>query len=67
MSDLIDHNQTEPRREHRYCSFCRKDYQEVGLLAEGPDKVYICYGCVLLLKHVIEEESGLRGLPLVEP
>src|SRR5439155_14362212 len=30
------------RNRNAYCSFCRKNYREVGPLVEGPGDVYIC-------------------------
>jgi hypothetical protein len=38
-----------------WCSFCRKNYKEVGGLAEGPDQVYICFKCCLLCATIIHE------------
>jgi ATP-dependent Clp protease ATP-binding subunit ClpX len=39
-----------------YCSFCRKDYEEVDRLIAGPDNVYICDKCVELCVEILEEE-----------
>ena len=39
-----------------WCSFCRKHHHEVGPLAEGPDQVYICYGCANQCADLIEVE-----------
>jgi len=39
----------KPRRHDQargWCSFCSKNYQEVGPVAEGADQVYICLACV---------------------
>ncbi len=56
-----------------YCSFCRKSYQEVGPLVEGPGDVYICGECVELCQSIIEQEKRRRltqgrvpSLPSVE-
>ena len=29
-------------KKNAYCSFCRKNYRDVGPLVEGPGEVYIC-------------------------
>ena len=36
------------RRYPGWCSFCRKDYQEVGPLAQSNDEIFICYNCTQL-------------------
>ena len=46
-----------------WCSFCRKNYREVGPLAEGPNRVYVCYPCVRLYAELIEQECERRGVP----
>ena len=43
------------------CSFCRKDYREVGPLVEGPDEVYICGACADLTRSVIDQEALRRS------
>ncbi len=45
-----------------WCSFCRKNYRQVGPLAEGPDQVYICYACVRLCAAIIEQDCERRGM-----
>jgi hypothetical protein len=40
-----------------WCSFCRKNYKDVGPLAEGPDQVYICFQCCLLCASIIHGVS----------
>ncbi len=42
------------------CSFCRKNYRDVGPLVEGPDEVYICGECLELCQSIIDQESGQR-------
>jgi ATP-dependent Clp protease ATP-binding subunit ClpX len=42
------------------CSFCRKSFQDVGPLVEGPDSVYICSECVSLCQSIIEQETRRR-------
>jgi ATP-dependent Clp protease ATP-binding subunit ClpX len=43
------------------CSFCRKNYRDVGPLVEGPDEVYICGECVELCQSIIDQEKQRRG------
>jgi ATP-dependent protease Clp ATPase subunit len=43
------------------CSFCRKNYRDVGPLVEGPGDVYICGECVELCQAIIDQEKR-RGL-----
>ena len=40
-----------------YCSFCCKSYKDVGHLAEGPDDVFICAGCVKQCGDLIANAS----------
>lgn len=44
-----------------YCSFCRKSYQEVGPLVEGPDNVFICAECVDLTRRIMDQEILRRS------
>jgi DNA-directed RNA polymerase specialized sigma54-like protein len=39
------------------CSFCRKDYREVGPLVEGPGEVYICGNCVELCRSILRPDD----------
>src|SRR6185437_4816005 len=43
------------------CSFCRKNYRDVGPLVEGPGDVYICGECIELCQSIIEQEKRRRG------
>ncbi|MCH2211987.1 MAG: ATP-dependent Clp protease ATP-binding subunit ClpX [Fuerstiella sp.] len=43
------------------CSFCRKNYREVGPLVEGPDDVYICGECIELCTSILDQEKRRRG------
>ena len=43
------------------CSFCRKNYREVGPLVEGPDDVYICGDCIDLCTSILDQEKRRRG------
>ena len=61
--ELCFQNTTDQRSRVRdaWCSFCRKNYREVGPLAEGPDRVYICVACCRLCADIIDQESKRRG------
>jgi hypothetical protein len=50
---------SKPR--HAYCSFCRRSYQDVGPLVEGPDNVYICEECIRLCGTIIDQEKVRRS------
>ncbi len=43
------------------CSFCRKNYRDVGPLVEGPGDVYICGECIELCSSILEQEQKRRG------
>src|SRR5262245_31554517 len=43
-----------------FCSFCRKSYQDVGPLVEGPGGIYICGECIELCQTMIEHEKRRR-------
>lgn len=51
-------------RSPGWCSFCRKNYRDVGPLVEGPDQVYICYPCIKLCENIVVEECRRTGKPL---
>jgi ATP-dependent protease Clp ATPase subunit len=46
------------------CTFCQKDISETGALAEGPNRVYICYVCVELCAAIIEQQCESAGIPV---
>src|SRR5438132_11373652 len=48
------------RSRNAYCSFCRKSYQDVGPLVEGPGDVFICVDCIELCQSIIEQERRRR-------
>jgi ATP-dependent Clp protease ATP-binding subunit ClpX len=48
------------RNRNAFCSFCRKSYQNVGPLVEGPADVYICGECVQLCQSIIDQEKRRR-------
>jgi ATP-dependent Clp protease ATP-binding subunit ClpX len=50
-----------------WCSFCRKNYKDVGPLAEGPDQVYICFQCCLLCANIIHAECQRRRTDTAKP
>ncbi len=47
-------------KKNAYCSFCRKNYRDVGPLVEGPGDVYICGECVELCNTILEQERRRR-------
>lgn len=47
-------------KKNAYCSFCRKNYRDVGPLVEGPGDVYICGECVDLCTTILEQERRRR-------
>lgn len=60
-------NETGSRRtsgtskKNAHCSFCRKNYRDVGPLVEGPGDVYICGDCIELCQSILEQEQRRRG------
>jgi len=42
----------------QYCSFCRRNHEEVERLISGPDGVFICDSCVELCRRILERETG---------
>lgn len=50
-------------KKNASCSFCRKNYREVGPLVEGPDDVYVCGDCIELCQSILEQERRRRGEP----
>lgn len=57
-SDNRDGNGT---KKNAYCSFCRKNYREVGPLVEGPNDVYICSDCIDLCQSILSQERKRRN------
>jgi ATP-dependent Clp protease ATP-binding subunit ClpX len=49
------------RSRNASCSFCRKNYRDVGPLVEGPGDVYICGECIELCQSIIDQEKRRRG------
>jgi ATP-dependent Clp protease ATP-binding subunit ClpX len=58
------------RNRNACCSFCRKNYRDVGPLVEGPGEVYICGDCIELCQSIIDQENRRRshgvGTPAVQ-
>src|SRR6266852_8094088 len=53
-------NGTTGRNRNAYCSFCKKSFQIVGPLVEGPGEVYICGDCIQLCQSIILQEKFRR-------
>ena len=50
------------RRSLHYCSFCKREQDQVNRLIAGPDSVYICDACVELCREILEEDmNASRG------
>lgn len=54
---------THNGKRNANCSFCRKNYREVGPLVEGPEDVYICGECIELCETILDQERRRRGTP----
>lgn len=52
---------TGASKKNAHCSFCRKNYRDVGPLVEGPGDVYICGDCIELCQSILEQEQRRRG------
>jgi len=46
-----------------YCSFCKRNQEDVSRLIAGPDDVYICDECVTLCREILEEEDEQAAPP----
>jgi ATP-dependent protease Clp ATPase subunit len=55
------------RNRNAHCSFCRKNYRDVGPLVEDPDNVYICGPCVELCQTIIDQEKRRLGQSIRAP
>jgi len=60
MSKSGNDNSRTNRREMS-CSFCNKNYKDVGPLVEGTGDVYICGECVELCQHILVQERRRRN------
>ena len=58
---LLRGNQGRPATRNAFCSFCRKNYRDVGPLVEGPGEVYICGACVQLCQSILDQERRRRA------
>ena len=59
MGWFTDRNEKQKERD-AFCSFCRRNYREVGPLVEGPNSVLICTSCVHLCHAVLQQEQARR-------
>src|SRR5439155_8035182 len=48
------------KNRNAYCSFCKKGFQIVGPLVEGPGEVYICGDCIPSCQSIILQEKLWR-------
>jgi len=49
---------TKPRSKSHFCSFCKRQQDQVTRLIAGPDSVYICDECVDLCKEILADEEA---------
>lgn len=61
--DLGTGKKPQHGKRNANCSFCRKNYREVGPLVEGPEDVYICGECIELCQSILDQERRRRGTP----
>jgi len=55
-------DRNEKKKEQTaFCSFCRRDYRDVGPLVEGPNGVLICASCVQVCGGILQQEQARRG------
>ena len=60
-NDSGDDKKPPPDQQSAICSFCRKNYREVGPLVEGPNEAYICSDCIELCQSILDQERRRRG------
>ena len=60
-NDNVGGRRTGTSKKNAHCSFCRKNYRDVGPLVEGPGDVYICSECIELCQSILEQEQRRRG------
>jgi len=60
-NDNVGGRRTGASKKNAHCSFCRKNYRDVGPLVEGPGDVYICGECIELCQSILEQEQRRRG------
>ncbi len=60
-NDTSGGRRTGTSKKNAQCSFCRKNYRDVGPLVEGPGDVYICGECIELCQSILEQEQRRRG------
>ena len=56
-----DDKKPPPDQQTTICSFCRKNYREVGPLVEGPNEAYICSECIELCQSILDQERRRLG------
>ena len=61
--DFGSGNKPTQGKRNANCSFCRKNYREVGPLVEGPEDVYICGEWIELCQSILDQERRRRGTP----
>jgi ATP-dependent Clp protease ATP-binding subunit ClpX len=49
------------REQGASCSFCKKNYREVGTLVEAPGAIFVCGPCVKLCQSILDQEKRERG------
>ena len=67
MSKSGNDNNGIGKKNSAYCSFCNKNYREVGPLVEGPGDVYICGECIDLCQAILAQERRKRGGSSTKP
>ena len=60
-NDIGSSRSSASSKKNAHCSFCRKNYRDVGPLVEGPGDVYICGDCIELCQSILEQEQRRRG------
>lgn len=60
-NDSSGGRRTGASKKNAHCSFCRKNYRDVGPLVEGPGDVYICGECIELCQSILDQEQRRRG------
>ena len=60
-NDIGSRRTSGTSKKNAHCSFCRKNYRDVGPLVEGPGDVYICGDCIELCQSILEQEQRRRG------
>src|SRR5262245_13372913 len=48
----------EKKERIAFCSFCQRNYRDVGPLVEGPNGVLICASCVQVCDGILQQEQA---------